>query len=150
MNNERNIEKKAKQYQLDSILGDVWIQRRTAKVQQNFENYRRSSWDEVLGFLKLGSKDPMEPNVEEAMKEKLNLFNLRFKEIWRDQSAWFICDEELREEIIKSLERILSHAYGLFIWSFNSILGKHANDYIMYSVSDIKDLLKDLFGWRDE
>ncbi|XP_016167263.1 exocyst complex component EXO70B1-like [Arachis ipaensis] len=147
MNNERYIEKKAKQYQLDKILGNHWIRQRAAKVRENCEHYRRSSWEEVLGFLKLSTEQIEEA---ESMKKKLNLFNLRFKEIWMDQSAWFMHDEELREEIIASLRKILSHTYGLFIWSFNRIHGKDAHECIKYSVLDIEDLLKDLFGWRDE
>ncbi|XP_057726619.1 exocyst complex component EXO70B1-like [Arachis stenosperma] len=147
INNGRYIEKKAKQYQLDKILGNHWIRQRTAKVRENCEHYRRSSWEEVLGFLKLGM-----PNVEEAesMKKKLNLFNLRFKEIWMDQSAWFIHDEELKEEIIIPLGKIMSHTYGLFIWGFKSMLGRDADECIKYSVLDIDDLLKNLFSWRDE
>ncbi|XP_057724559.1 exocyst complex component EXO70B1-like [Arachis stenosperma] len=147
MNNERYIEKKAKQYQLDKILGNHWIRQRAAKVRENCEHYRRSSWEEVLGFLKLSTEQIEEA---ESMKKKLNLFNLRFKEIWMDQSACFMHDEELREEIIASLRKILSRTYGLFIWSFNRILGKDAHECIRYSVLDIEDLLKDLFGWRDE
>ncbi|XP_052107763.1 exocyst complex component EXO70B1-like isoform X2 [Arachis duranensis] len=147
MNNERYIEKKAKQYQLDKILGNHWIRQRAAKVRENSEHYRRSSWEEVLGFLKLSTEQIEEA---ESMKKKLNLFNLRFKEIWMDQSAWFMHDEELREEMIASLRKILSRTYGLFIWSFNKILGKDAHECIRYSVLDIEDLLKDLFGWRGE
>ncbi|MED6192439.1 hypothetical protein PIB30_010072 [Stylosanthes scabra] len=147
MNNERYIEKKAKQYQLDKILGNQWIRQRTAKVRENCEPYRRSSWEEVLGFLKLGTEEIEEA---ESMKKKLNLFNLQFNQIWRDQSAWFIHDEELKEEIITSLRKTVSHSYGLFIWRFNYVLGKDANEFIKYSVLDIDDLLKDLFGWRDE
>ncbi|KAL4364953.1 hypothetical protein HN51_024897 [Arachis hypogaea] len=147
MNNERYIEKKAKQYQLDKILGNHWIRQRAAKVRENSEHYRRSSWEVVLGFLKLSTEQIEEA---ESMKKKLNLFNLRFKEIWMDQSAWFMHDEELREEMIASLRKILSRTYGLFIWSFNNLLGKDAHECIRYSVLDIEDLLKDLFGWRGE
>ncbi|MED6192446.1 hypothetical protein PIB30_010079 [Stylosanthes scabra] len=130
-------------------FGSSWLsaEQRTAKVRENCENYRRSSWKEVLSILKLGTEQIEEA---ESMKKKLNLFNFKFNQIWMDQSAWFIHDEELKEETITPLGKIISHTYGLFIWSFNNVLGKDANEFIKYSVLDIEDLLKDLFGWRDE
>ena len=150
MNNGWYIVQKAKQDQLRTILGDDWIQRRTAKVRQNLEHYQRSSWDEVLQFLKLDSNDSVDvdPNVEaESMKVKLNLFNMHFKERWRNRcTTWFV-DEELREEMGKSLKKILFPAYGMFIERFQKVLDKHADKYIRYSMVDMEDIIKDF--WRE-
>ena len=81
------------------------------------------------------------------MKVKLNLFNMHFKERWRNRcTTWFV-DEELREEMGKSLKKILFPAYGMFIERFQKVLDKHADKYIRYSMVDMEDIIKDF--WRE-
>ncbi|TKY56547.1 Exocyst complex component EXO70B1 [Spatholobus suberectus] len=85
--------------------------------------------------------------LAKSMKEKLKSFNALFEEICREQASWFVFDEQLREEIRISLEKILLPAYGNFVGRFQSIpeLGKHADKYIKYGTEDIQARLNDLF-----
>ena len=152
MNNERYIVRKAKDSELGTLLGDDWIRKHTAKVRQWHVSYQRSSWSKVVGFLKVengdGSMVGSNAVVEaKAMKEKLKLFNLHFEEICRVQSQWVVFDDQLREEIRISIERILLPAYGSFIGRFQNVpeLGKHAEKYVKYGEEDIGDRLSDLF-----
>ena len=142
MNNGRYIEHKAKEYELGTILGNDWIKKHTAKVQQNLEGYQRSSWDKVLSILKHGANEPV---ATESMKENLKLFNMQFKEICKVQSTWFVLDEKLREEIIISLEKLLWPSYGNFIGRLQTLLGSHAYGCMEFSMYDIDALLNDLF-----
>ncbi|KAJ1437556.1 Exocyst complex component Exo70 [Sesbania bispinosa] len=148
MNNGRYIVQKSKDSELGTLLGDDWIRKHTAKVRQYHVHYQRSSWNKVLGILKLDSNGPVPPNaVAKSMKEKLKSFNMLFEDICRVQSSWFVFDEQLREEIRISLEKILLPAYGNFIGRFQSVpeLGKHADKYIKYGTEGIEARLNDLF-----
>lgn len=91
----------------------------------------------MLDFLKMGSN--------ESMKDELNLFNLHFREMCSIQSTWRVFDEELRKQIIISLENELLPAYGNFIARFQDVLGKDSDQYIEYGMSGIRDQLNRLF-----
>ncbi|KAJ1384523.1 Exocyst complex component Exo70 [Sesbania bispinosa] len=146
MNNGRYIVQKAKDSELGALLGDDWIRKHTAKVRQCHVSYQRSSWNKLLGYLKVENNGSMSMAAK-PMKEKLKLFNLHFEEICRVQSQWFVFDEQLREEIRISLEKILLPAYGSFIGRFRNVpeLGKNADKYIKFGMEDIEARLNDLF-----
>ncbi|KAJ7959898.1 Exocyst subunit Exo70 family protein [Quillaja saponaria] len=148
MNNGRYIVQKAKDSELGSLLGDDWIRKHTAKVRQYHLNYQRSSWNKVLGILKLDNNGSLAPNVSaKSIKDKLQLFNMHFEEICKLQSSWVIFDEQLREEIRIALVKILLPAYGNFIGRFQNVpeIGKHADKYIKFGVEDIEARINDLF-----
>ncbi|MED6208108.1 hypothetical protein PIB30_041980 [Stylosanthes scabra] len=146
MNSQRYIQQKIIEFQ--SKMSTIFpklngaIDENNAMVRQNLEDYQRSSWDEVIGLLKHGGGDP---TAVESMKESLKLFNVKFKEICRVQSTWFVLDEQLRKEIRESIEEILLPSYGIFIGKLQNFLGSDADKYIEYSLYDIDALLNDLF-----
>ena len=149
MDNRRYIENEFRKWNLGTQLSDDWIRNNTAKVQKNFELHHRRSWNKVLDFLNPDDNEPLAPNaVAESMKEKLNLFNTHLKEISTVQSAWFVNNEQLREEIITSLENMLLPAYGNFIGRFHDVVAANAYKYIKYGMFDIEARLKGLFGGR--
>ncbi|CAL0315602.1 unnamed protein product [Lupinus luteus] len=145
MNNGRYIVQKAKDSELGALLGDDWIRKHTAKVRQYHVHYQRSSWNKVLGVLKLDSSNGSTgPNGEaKTMKEKIKLFNAQFDEICKVQCSWFVFDEQLREEIRLSLEKILLPAYGSFIARFQGV--PELDKYIKYRMEEIETKLNDLF-----
>ncbi|KAI4305383.1 hypothetical protein L6164_028753 [Bauhinia variegata] len=147
MNNGRYIVQKAKDSELGTLLGDDWIRKHTAKVRQYHVNYQRSSWNKVLNLLKVDNGSMPSNAAAKSMKDKLKLFNMQFDEICRIQSTWFVFDEQLRDEIRISLERILLPAYGNFIARFKNVpeLSKHAEKYMKYGVEDIEARINDLF-----
>ncbi|KAK4274871.1 hypothetical protein QN277_018038 [Acacia crassicarpa] len=148
MNNGRYIVQKAKDSELGTLLGDDWIRKHTAKVRQCHVNYQRSSWNKVLNLLKVDIGSLGGPNAaSKTMKERLKFFNSQFEETCRIQSSWFVFDEQLREEIRISVEKIVIPAYKNFISRFRGLpdVGKQADKYIRYGVEDIEAKLTDLF-----
>ncbi|CAL0307717.1 unnamed protein product [Lupinus luteus] len=146
MNNGRYIVQKAKDSDLGTLLGDDWIRKHTAKVRQYHVQYQRSSWNKILGILKLdNSNGSMGANgFAKTIKEKIKLFNAQFDEICRVQCSWFVCDEQLREEIRISLEKILLPAYENFIVRFRNV-PELGGKYIRYGTGDIEAKINDLF-----
>lgn len=135
MNNWRYLEVTNQRKELDVIFGNVWFRKNREKVQQNYEFYRRNSWDKVLEFLKLDINNSMEISLAAgSMKEKLSLFNMHFNETCKVQCTWSVYDEKLREEIIASLKNILLPAYGTFIGKFQDIVKNNAYDCIEYGM----------------
>ncbi|XP_004490667.1 exocyst complex component EXO70B1-like [Cicer arietinum] len=148
MNNGRYIVQKTIDSELGALLGDDWIKKHTMKIRLYHMQYQRSSWNKVIGFLKVENNGTLQPNgVAKSMKEKLKSFNMGFDDICRVQSLWFVYDEQLREEIRVSIEKILLPAYGNFIARFQSVpeLGKNGDKYIKYGTEDIEVRLNDLF-----
>ncbi|CAJ2652690.1 unnamed protein product [Trifolium pratense] len=149
MNSSKYIIRKTEGGVLRALFANGLFERHQAKLQHNYEQYLRISWNKVQGFLNLGNNGLVLPDmVEKSMKEKLESFNILFEEICRVQSLWFVLDKEFREEIITSIGEILLPAYGNYIQRFQSVmeLGKHANSYtIKYGLEDIEARLNDLF-----
>lgn len=146
MNNWRFIVRNAKQRRLGPIFGDDWLLKSATKFQHNLKLYQSSSWNKILDFLKLDIIHESEPNVVgELMKDKLFWFNEHFAEICNVQSAWSVCDVQLRREIIESTESMLLPAYGKFLGRFQEILGKQAYEHIKYGMLDVQDRLNNLF-----
>lgn len=149
MNNERYIVQKVKDSELGSLLGEDWIRKHTAKIKQYHMSYQRSSWNKVLGVLKLDIS-PTASNFAGkplSMREKIKLFNSQFEDIFRTQSQWIIFDEQLKKELRVSLANLLVPAYQNFIRRFQNSpeVGKHADKYIKYGVEDIEMQINELF-----
>ncbi|KAM2126979.1 hypothetical protein ACFX1R_006937 [Malus domestica] len=146
MNNGRYIVQKAKDSELGLLLGDDWIRKHTAKVRQYHVNYQRSSWNKVLGVLKLDSGSLAQSAAVKSMKEKLKLFNIYFDEICKTQSNWVVFDDQLRDDLIISLVKILLPAYQSFIGRFQNVpeIGRH-DKYIKYATEDVEAKINDLF-----
>ncbi|XP_027333350.1 exocyst complex component EXO70B1-like [Abrus precatorius] len=146
MNNLSCIEDMEKEEGLGTVLSDDWFQKTKARVQQNLEFYKKNSWNKVLELLKLDGNELLVANVAaDSMKDKLCLFNEKFKEMCSVQSTWFLFDKQLRAQIIVSLENVLLPAYGNFIGRFHDVLGGHAYEYIKFGMFDIQDRLNHLF-----
>ncbi|XP_010520187.1 PREDICTED: exocyst complex component EXO70B1 [Tarenaya hassleriana] len=144
MNNGRYMVQKVKDSDLGLLLGEDWIRKHNAKVRQYHSNYQRSSWNKVVGVLKLDNSN----TTAGAMKEKLKQFNVQMEEMWKAQSRWVVFDEQLREELRISVGRLLLPAYGNFIGRFQSLpeTGKHADKLIKYGVEDVEARVSELFN----
>ncbi|GFZ01713.1 exocyst subunit exo70 family protein B1 [Actinidia rufa] len=145
----RYIVQKVQDSELGSLLGDDWIRKHKAKVRRFHMNYQRSSWNKVLGTLKQDHSAIGSNGASRAMKEKLKLFNMYFDEIWKAQSTWVICDEQLKEEMKISLVKILSMPYRSFLGWFQNLpdIARHEK-HIKYSVEDIEARISELFQGR--
>ncbi|CAK8537900.1 unnamed protein product [Lathyrus sativus] len=131
-------------------LGTFWDDRFCINMRKYFEFYCRSSWNKVINFLDMDIKESVAPNSEiDSMKEKLNLFNQKFKEVSGIQSKWRVFDEQLRKQMIMFIESILLPAYENFVSMFRNVVGKNAADYIEYEMSDIQYQLNQSFLLQD-
>ncbi|KAL5102123.1 hypothetical protein RYX36_006450, partial [Vicia faba] len=76
---------------------------------------------------------------------------LNFADLFANRitSAWRIFNKQLKKQIIIYVENMLLPAYENFITEFENVVGKNADDYIMYGVSDIQDELNNLFLLQD-
>ncbi|KAL9316507.1 hypothetical protein ACSQ67_017508 [Phaseolus vulgaris] len=145
MNNLRVIELQAELYGLVLTFGHGWLRKNTTKFQKNLELYMRSSWNKIVEFLKLDMSESESSVAVGLLKDRLNSFNKHFDEICNVECSWFVFDEELRKNIIKSIENMLLPAYGNFIGKLQKFVGKHSYDYIKYEMFDIQDRVRNLF-----
>uniref|UniRef100_A0A1J3DIZ2 Exocyst subunit Exo70 family protein n=1 Tax=Noccaea caerulescens TaxID=107243 RepID=A0A1J3DIZ2_NOCCA len=147
MNNGRYIVQKVKDGDLGLLLGEDWMRKHNAKVRQYHMNYQRSSWNKMLGLLKVDTTAAGMNGLGKTMKEKLKQFNTQFDETCKAHSTWVVFDEQLREELKISLARLLLPAYGNFIGRFRNLgdIGKNADRYIKYGVEDIEARINELF-----
>lgn len=147
MNNGRYIVQKVKDTELGSLLGDDWIRKHTAKVRQYCTNYQRSSWNKILGTLKLDNSSLASNTIAKSMKEKIKSFNSQFEELCKTQSTWVVFDEQLREELRILVSRLLLPAYRNFIGRFQCIpeIGRNADRLVRYGPEDIEARINELF-----
>jgi hypothetical protein len=163
---ERKLEAKSQTYEDPALryffmmnnLGHVtyrletfWDVRFCTNVEQYFELYCRNSWNKVINVLKMEISESVAPNSEtDSMKDKLNIFNQKFREMCGIQSTWRVLNEQVRNFIITSIESILLPAYENFIGMYhNSTVGKNVDEYIEYGIFDIKDHLNRSFILQD-
>ncbi|XP_009132053.1 exocyst complex component EXO70B1 [Brassica rapa] len=148
MNNGRYIVQKVRDGELGVLLGEDWIRKHNAKVKQYQMSYQRSSWNKMIGLLKVDNAAVGMNGLGKAMKEKLKEFNMQFDEVCKAHSTWVVFDEQMREELRTSLARLLLPAYGNFIARFQNLgdIGKNADRYIKYGVEDIEARVNDLFN----
>ncbi|CAJ1970679.1 unnamed protein product [Sphenostylis stenocarpa] len=139
--------KYVKPYKDGIIFDDGWFQQNTAKVEEYFNLYLKSSWKKILDFLKLETNESVAPGVVEKLetKDKLRLFNLHFEETCNLQSTWIVSDKRLREWMIKSVHSILLPEYGRFYDRFLRDFGECASNYILFGIEEIQNCLSNLF-----
>ncbi|GAU13237.1 hypothetical protein TSUD_246070 [Trifolium subterraneum] len=162
---ERKLEAKSQTYEDPALryffmmnnLGHVkyrletfWDDRFCKNVEQYFEIYCRNSWNKAISVLKTDMNESVAPNSEtNSMKDKLNLFNQKFREMCGIQSTWRVFNEQVRNFIITSVESILLPAYENFIGMYHNTVGKNADEYIEYGIFDIQDHLNRSFILQD-
>ncbi|CAA0173704.1 unnamed protein product [Arabidopsis thaliana] len=141
MNNDKYILDKAKDNELGLVLGEDWIVKHAAKLRQYHSNYRRSSWNQVVGLLRTDGPYP-------KLVENLRLFKSQFDEVCKVQSQWVVSDGQLREELRSSVAGIVSPAYSNFIRRLKEspeINGRRGEPFIPYTVEDVEFIIKRLF-----
>ncbi|KAE9610136.1 putative exocyst complex component Exo70, cullin repeat-like-containing domain-containing protein [Lupinus albus] len=147
MNNLHYLVRKVKDSDLGKVLGDDWIRKRRGQIRQYATGYLRASWSKALFCLKddgIGGSSISAAKM--ALKEKFKNFNACFEEIYKNQTAWKVPDEQLREELRISISQKVIPAYRSFHGRFSSQLdGRHAGRYIRYTPDDLENYLLDLF-----
>ncbi|KAF8657816.1 hypothetical protein HU200_059978 [Digitaria exilis] len=152
MNNVHYIVHKVKDSaELRGLIGDVYLRRLTGKFRQAATSYQRTAWLKILNCLRdegLHVSGGFSSGISRsALRERFKAFNAAFEEAHRIQSAWYVPDTQLREELRISISEKLLPAYRSFLGRFRHHIenGRHPELYIKYSVEDLEIAMADFF-----
>ncbi|WVZ65081.1 hypothetical protein U9M48_014502 [Paspalum notatum var. saurae] len=152
MNNEHYIVHKVKDSaELRALVGDEYLKRLTGKFRQSATSYQRTAWLKILNCLRdegLHVSGGFSSGISKsALRERFKAFNAAFEEAHRVQSAWYVPDTQLREELRISISEKLLPAYRSFLGRFRHHIenGRHPELYIKYSVEDLEMAMADFF-----
>ncbi|KAL2935358.1 Exocyst complex component EXO70E2 [Bienertia sinuspersici] len=143
MNNTHYMQQKVINSELRKIFGDEWIRTQIVNYTQHATSYVRSTWSSVVASLRDdGIPSGSGSGVKTILKEKIRVFSAAFEDVYRNQTGWFIRDEQLKEELRISISQKVILAYQSFI-------GRHSKydieKYIKYDSDDLENLLRDFF-----
>ncbi|THU74182.1 hypothetical protein C4D60_Mb04t30660 [Musa balbisiana] len=149
MNNICYMVDKVKLSNLRNFFGDEWIRVHIRKFHVHEQKYERASWTSVLSFLRaegLHKPGSSIPSLT-VLKDRFRGFNHAFEEVYKAQTAWFVPNDGLREDLRISVSAQLIQAYRIFEGRYASHLDgeRHRERYIKYSPDDLEEYLLDLF-----
>ncbi|OWM68708.1 exocyst complex component EXO70B1 [Punica granatum] len=147
MNNAKYIVQKVRDSDLGTLLGEDWIRKQTGKVRQYQQNYIRSSWNKVVGVLKLDSSSQAPRFDAASMKEKLKLFNAAFEDMCKVQSSWIFTDEQLREDLRISVIKLVVPFYQACVSRLQNV-GEMRKQSTVKGVEEIEVRIGELFVGR--
>ncbi|KAG8056878.1 hypothetical protein GUJ93_ZPchr0002g23921 [Zizania palustris] len=152
MNNVHYIAHKVKDSpELRGLIGDEYLKRLTGKFRLAATRYQRTAWLKILNCLRdegLHVSGGFSSGVSKsALRERFKAFNASFEEAHRVQSAWYVPDTQLREELRISISEKILPAYRSFLGRFRHHIenGRHPELYIKYSVEDLETSVTDFF-----
>ncbi|GLT67117.1 hypothetical protein SLA2020_394470 [Shorea laevis] len=144
-NNLQYVVGKVRASNLRFLLGEDWVAKHEAIIQQYAGNYERMGWSKVLESL------PEDPSAEiplDRVKDHFRRFNTAFEETYNKQSSWIIPDPELRDRIKVSVGRRIAPVYKEFY-------GKHGGarlrrqtwneSIVLFTPEDLGNYLSDVF-----
>lgn len=142
MNNIHYMAQKIKYSELQFILGAEWIQEHDWEFQQHVRNYTTVTWSPVLSLLKDEGNTNSYTVSKVHVEEKLRSFYLAFEEVCGAQTACFIPDDQLREDLRNSTSLKVIRAYQKFVERHTD----HVSDkHIKYSDDYLQNRLLQLF-----
>ncbi|ESQ42377.1 hypothetical protein EUTSA_v10016083mg [Eutrema salsugineum] len=147
-NNLQYVVVKVRSSNLKLLLGDDWLARHEAKVNQYADKFEKLAWGKVLTSL---PENPAEEISPEEARELFTRFNDEFEASYRKQISWVIPDPKLRDQIKISLSQKLMLVCTEF-YEINRVglVGDTFNGFsVRYTPEDIGNYLSDLyFGSR--
>ncbi|RLN34901.1 exocyst complex component EXO70B1 [Panicum miliaceum] len=156
---EHNLESKALLYK-DAALYHLFLmnnmhyivhKRLTGKFRLAATSYQRIAWLKILNCLRdegLHASGGFSSGVSKsALRERFKAFNSAFEVAHKIESAWYVPDTQLREELRISISEKLLPAYRSFLGRFRHHIenGRHPETYIKYSVEDLEIAMEDFF-----
>ncbi|KAJ7971759.1 Exocyst subunit Exo70 family protein [Quillaja saponaria] len=148
MNNGRYILQKIKgSPEIHSLMGDTWNRKRSSDLRQYHTNYKRETWNKLLGCLSHEGLTHGGKVVKPVLKERFKNFNTMFEEIHKTQSTWVVSDEQLQSELRVSISAVVIPAYRAFMGRFSQYLdpGRQSEKYIKFQPEDIETYVDELF-----
>ncbi|XP_010922642.1 exocyst complex component EXO70B1 [Elaeis guineensis] len=147
MNNGRYIIQKVRDSELSVLLGEEWIRRQMARVRRWGNEYQRATWSKVIAVLRTDGATGSASVAAKAMRERLQVFNSYFDEIYRSQTGWVLADEQLKAELRISVSELVLPAYRNFLARYRNAAdsGKYAEKHARYSEEDVEARIGELF-----
>nr|GMD36639.1 exocyst complex component EXO70A1-like [Ipomoea batatas] len=131
---------------LNRFLGENWLSKQSAKVQQYAANYERLGWGDVIASLPENPTAPMSP---EEIKHHFKKFNASFAQAHRKHSACVVSDRSLRDSLKVSIARKLFRLYRDFYDTHKLTMAKekerHFSSIVKFAPEDVGHHLSDLF-----
>ncbi|KAL2479161.1 exocyst subunit exo70 family protein E2 [Forsythia ovata] len=137
MNNIHYMVDKIKNSEVGSYFGDEWIRNHIGKFQHHAMSYERSTWSSILGLLRDNEK-----TGKATLKERCRDFSIAFEDMYKIQTAWYVKNLELREELRISTSKTVIPAYRNFVSKITNSIGEK---YIKYTEHDLETYILDLF-----
>lgn len=148
MNNGRYILQKVRgSPQINQLMGDQWVRRRSSDLRQYHKTYQRETWGRLLQCLNIEGLNVHGKVNKPVLKERFKSFNAVFDEIHRTQSTWIISDEQLQSELRVSISNMVIPAYRSFLARYSQIFtpGRQTEKYVKYQPEDIETYIDELF-----
>lgn len=142
MNNIHYMVQKVKGSELRGFFGDEWIRKHMVKVQQRVTSYERTTWSSVLSLLREDGNSGSSSPWKMILKERCRGFSIAFEEVYKNQTAWFIPDPQLRDNLrILTSQKIIQAYRGFIGRNSENLSDKH----IKYSADDLENYVHNLF-----
>ncbi|PSS18236.1 Exocyst complex component EXO70B1 like [Actinidia chinensis var. chinensis] len=148
MNNGRYILQKIRgSGEINELMGDTWLRKRSSDLRQYHKNYQRETWGRLLSCLSHEGLIVHGKVLKPELKEKFKSFNAMFDEIHKMQSVWVVSDKQLQSELRVSISSVVIPAYRSFLARFsqNFTTGRQTEKYIKYQPEDIETSIDELF-----
>lgn len=129
---------------LKYVLGDDWISKHEAKVNQFAANYERIGWDHVIKSL---PDDPKAVTSPEEVKDCFKKFSTLFEQTYRKQSVCVVPDSKLRNEIKRSIAGKIMPVYREFYDTYSLTMERERNfvNVVKFAPDDVGHQLSNLF-----
>ncbi|KAL4354776.1 hypothetical protein GQ457_06G025990 [Hibiscus cannabinus] len=143
-NNLQHVISAVHKSNLRYLLGQDWIAKHEAMVNQFAENYERVAFGNVFASL---PKNPTAPMTPAEAKECFRKFNVSFEAAYWKQISMVVPDSKLRDQIKASIGRKLVAVYRKFFDNHISAIGdeKSVTLFIRFFPEDVGNYLSDLF-----
>ncbi|CAI9786726.1 unnamed protein product [Fraxinus pennsylvanica] len=138
MNNINYMVDKIKNSEVRSYFGDDWIRKHIVKFRQHALRYQRVTWSSVLDSIRDDGR-----TGKATLKERCRNFSIAFEDVYKIQTAWYVPNLELREELRIFASKTVIPAYRNFVGKITDQY--HIGEkYIKYTVHDLETYILDL------
>lgn len=153
MNNVHYIVHKIKgSFELREMIGEEFVNRLTVEYNLAANLYRKASWKRVLDCLRKDGLDKLGSFFSGSVsmfvsRQRFKAFDAKFKDVVAAQSAWFVADVHLREELRFSILQMLIPLHTLFLRRHrrNVEILKQSGNCIRFAEEDVEKAVMSLF-----
>ncbi|PRQ51937.1 putative exocyst complex component Exo70, cullin repeat-like-containing domain-containing protein [Rosa chinensis] len=128
---------------LGDIMGDSWLGAHEQYKDNCAALYLRQCWGKLLPLI--SQKDLN--SFQESEKKTLKEFNEGFDELYKEQSNWIICDENLRRKVCQILVQAVVPAYRSYMQKYGVLVDQDASasKYVKHTAQSLETMLSSMF-----